>query len=375
MRSSSTPIVIDLFAGAGGLSLGAARAGFEVRLAVELDIEASHTHNQNFPNTRHLQKDISTLHGPELLLEAGLVPGELDGLIGGPPCQGFSVMGKGNVEDHRNDLFGHFMRLVAETRPKFFMAENVPGILNEKYASIRAEALSLVPSEYEMLDPVIVCADTFGVPTTRRRVFFVGFDPRRMKSLSVGAFSAEGAFEPTHVKDALVGLPEYVDEDWKKDPKKGWQVVTKTGTSDFMTRVTNSIPVGVGNRHALDRYLSRLETSGCIGTIHSLEVRLRYDALGYGQSDPISRATKLDPNGFCPTIRAGTGKEKGAFQAVRPIHFKEARVITPREAARLQGFPDWFLLPDSKWHSFRQIGNSVSPPVAEILLSRIISKL
>ena len=93
------------------------------------------------------------------------------------------------------------------------------------------------------------------------------------------------------------------------------------------------------------------------------------------QQDRISKSTRLDPQGFCPTLRAGTGPEKGSFQAVRPIHYQYSRVITPREAARLQGFPDWSKLPDTIWHGFRQIGNSVSPIAAERVLSAIFQKL
>ena len=97
--------------------------------------------------------------------------------------------------------------------------------------------------------------------------------------------------------------------------------------------------------------------------------------LGYGKQDKVSKSTKLKPNGFCPTLRAGTGPDKGSYQAVRPIHYKHARVITPREAARLQGFPDWYQLPETIWHGFRQIGNSVSPIAAEQVLSAIYQKL
>jgi DNA (cytosine-5)-methyltransferase 1 len=87
------------------------------------------------------------------------------------------------------------------------------------------------------------------------------------------------------------------------------------------------------------------------------------------------KAKKLSPTGFCPTLRAGTGSDKGSYQAVRPIHYATNRVITPREAARLQGFPDWFVFHRTKWHSFRQIGNSVSPLLAEQLLKVIFDKL
>ncbi len=93
--------------------------------------------------------------------------------------------------------------------------------------------------------------------------------------------------------------------------------------------------------------------------------------LNPGQQDKVSKSSKLDIDGFCPTLRAGTDNTKGSFQAVRPIHPSQPRVITPREAARLQGFPDWFQFHETKWHSFRQIGNSVCPIVGEKVLSAI----
>ena len=101
----------------------------------------------------------------------------------------------------------------------------------------------------------------------------------------------------------------------------------------------------------------------------------RFGILGYGEMDKISRASRLDPNNFCPTLRAGTGKDRGSFQSVRPIHYSAPRVIAPREAARLQGFPDWFLFHPTKWHSFRQIGNSVSPIVSEAILKPFLKIL
>jgi site-specific DNA-cytosine methylase len=106
-----------------------------------------------------------------------------------------------------------------------------------------------------------------------------------------------------------------------------------------------------------------------------IEVEKRYEKLNFGEQDKISKSVRLKPDGYCPTLRAGTGSDKGSYQAVRPIHFKEPRVITPREAARLQGFPDWFVFHETKWHSFRQIGNSVSPIVAEAILKTIKDSL
>ena len=115
--------------------------------------------------------------------------------------------------------------------------------------------------------------------------------------------------------------------------------------------------------------------NGVYPTKHTDAVKERYKELAHGQQDQISKSKRLDPDGFCPTLRAGTGPEKGSYQAVRPIHYEYARVITPREAARLQGFPDWYKLPDTIWHAFRQIGNSVSPIAAERVLSAIYQRL
>jgi DNA (cytosine-5)-methyltransferase 1 len=127
------PTVIDLFAGVGGLSLGAARAGFTVALAVERDKHALAAHTKNFPKVNHSAADIRRLTGEKLLQAAGLEAGELDGLIGGPPCQGFSIIGHRRVADSRNNLFRKFFSLVAECRQKFFVAENVLGILDGQY--------------------------------------------------------------------------------------------------------------------------------------------------------------------------------------------------------------------------------------------------
>lgn len=170
------PNVIDLFAGVGGLSLGAARAGFNVLGAVELDQFAREAHSLNFPNSIHLSDDIATLDGSRLLSEVGLKAKQLDGLIGGPPCQGFSFIGRQCPNDVRNNLFFHFFRLVAEVRPRFFLAENVPGIMSEKYADLRQKAFSLLSNKYLILEPIKAVASEYGAPTSRTRYFFVGFD-------------------------------------------------------------------------------------------------------------------------------------------------------------------------------------------------------
>jgi DNA (cytosine-5)-methyltransferase 1 len=362
------PIIADLFAGVGGLSLGAARAGFKVACAVELDEQAFQAHESNFPGTTHLARDISMLDGRKLLEEIGVRMGELSGIVGGPPCQGFSSIGLRTAADPRNNLFGDFFRIVSETRPAFFLAENVPGVLVERNAKILSAALAKVPKSYVQLDPFIVKASDYGAPTTRTRVFFYGYDPDRVEVLTREDFEADDP-EDIRVREALAHLPS-MRSTWQSE-EQSWRSVGELDDSEFADRVTDRVPFGVGNKEALDRLKSKGEVSGFLGTRHTQDTIDRFDILGPGKSDPISKCRRLDPDGYCPTLRAGTGPERGSYQAIRPVHHSSPRVICPREGARLQGFPDWFQFHPTKWHAFRQIGNSVSPIVAEALLKTI----
>ncbi|MDB5777903.1 MAG: (cytosine-5-)-methyltransferase [Polaromonas sp.] len=359
---------IDLFCGAGGLTLGAARAGFSVIAGVELDDQAIATHKVNFPKTKHLQLDVASLTGEKLFEETGIINGVLGGLIGGPPCQGFSSMGRKDPDDVRNSLFGHFMRLVSEAQPAFFLAENVPGILLKKNAPVLQAALAQIPDYYHLLSPIEVKASKYGAPTTRTRVFFIGLDSRRLPPLNLADFAPATDMQSVCVSDALSGLDTYV----MAEPPSGktvWDSVGVLPKGAYFERVQDRIPPGMGDPATIERYRTQRLVSGHIGTLHAPKIEERYRNLEPGTQDPVSRSVRLKLDGFSPTLRAGTGPEKGSHQAVRPIHPTMPRVITPREAARLQGFPDWFLLPNTKWHSFRQIGNSVSPLVAEAVLS------
>lgn len=364
--------IIDLFAGAGGLSLGAVRAGFDIAGAIELDEHAVSTHAKNFPLTSHIQKNISELRGKDILKELKISKKDVCGIIGGPPCQGFSTMGKRDLEDPRNNLFNDFFRIVKDLEPDFFLAENVTGILNDKYSEIREEAFSHVTEKYDLLPPLKIKASDFGAPTIRTRIFFIGFHRKKIKSpLQENDFYKQ-ALKAVTVEEALKGLPQEIKPTWLKE-SDSWQPIDKEkfGEDVFFQKVAGQIPIGVGDQASVKRYLDQNLVSGCHGTRHLPEIEKRYRELEFGEQDKISKSVKLKPYGYCPTLRAGTGRDKGSYQAVRPIHYLEPRVITPREAARLQGFPDWFVFHETKWHSFRQIGNSVSPIVAEKILKVI----
>jgi DNA (cytosine-5)-methyltransferase 1 len=357
--------VVDLFAGVGGLSLGAARAGFNVVAAVDLDERANAQHAKNFPRTKHLSEDVAVLSGEKLLRTISVTQSDLYGVIGGPPCQGFSEIGLRGAEDPRNDLFLHFFRLVGSLRPVFYLAENVPGVTHERNRSVRERALAMVPKDYVALPPMLIKASDFGAPTSRARVFFFGYDPARINRLT------QEDFRPRHPDDvrvarALAGLPA-IRATWQSETQS-WRSVARLPTGSYEERTSSMIPEGVGDREALQAYTQRAKVSGFLGTVHEAATKKRFAALRPGAVDSVSKSVRLRMDGYCPTLRAGTGPERGSYQAIRPIHPSSPRVIAPREAARLQGFPDWFQFHPTKWHAFRQIGNSVSPIVAEALL-------
>ena len=367
MSDRSKPKIVDLFAGVGGFSLGAVQAGFELAAAVDLDCHAVEAHQKNFPHASHGHQDLRALTGDDIRDLANLSGRRLTGLIGGPPCQGFSTMGKMRRNDARNKLFFHFFRLVSELKPIFFVCENVLGLLDEKYKALREESLELVSKRYHLLVPFKLSPSDYGAATVRPRIFFVGYAKDSGISLSLDHFKPSPRVKQATVRTALAGLPKRIDPNWQTE-ESGWRRVD-LAASDFAQEINEFVAGSVGDETALGRFLNRSEVSGFLGTAHTREVINRFAKVKPGGVDSVSKFPRLAWDARCPTLRAGTGKDRGSYQAARPIHPTQNRVITTREAARLQGFPDWFVFHPTKWHSFRQIGNSVSPLLSRSLLS------
>jgi DNA (cytosine-5)-methyltransferase 1 len=361
---------IDLFSGVGGLSLGAARAGIEIAGAVENDLNAVEAHKKNFPTTKHITKDITTVRAKELLEAVDLKRNQRLAIIGGPPCQGFSTMGHRQSDDPRNHLFVRFFEIVRKLKPIFFLAENVPGIMDPQNEELRELGLGLVREDYHVLDPVRVAANEFGLPTTRTRYLFVGYKHNYFSHLTEDSF--RGAGVRVLVEEALTGLPPRIFASWREEPQSWRRVEYPDSDTRFWTSIRARVPEMVGDPVAIRRLLEESLVSGFLGTTHSDEVRRRFARVRPGATDRISKARRLELDGYCPTLRAGTGPDRGSHQALRPIHPSADRMITPREAARLQGFPDWFQFSPTKWHSFRQIGNSVCPILAELVMRTIL---
>jgi DNA (cytosine-5)-methyltransferase 1 len=191
-------------------------------------------------------------------------------------------------------------------------------------------------------------------------------DSLRLEDLLVA-----GKKQAITVRQAICDLPspklpkDEKDFDWSSYPP-----VSSSMISEYAKAMRAPPPKNLGWSIAVERFKQGF-ISGLLKTRHSREISRRYARISGGKSDPITRSYKLDWDGHCPTLRAGTGPDRGSFQAVRPLHPGKGRVITVREAARLQGFPDWFVFHPTKWHSFRMIGNSVSPVVAQAVLAAI----
>ncbi len=355
MLGSSRPKLIDLFCGCSGLGLGASQAGFDVACSVDVDPVLTSSHALNFPGGNLLLRDISTVTGA-ILRDA--VGGEVDGIVGGPPCQGFSEIGRSDPQDPRRDLLTHFFRLVRETRPRFFLMENVRGLGYPKNRSFLDAALDLVATDYSILGPMILEASEFGAATKRPRLFVLGFDRNRMERIDESEILAAKRPAVT-VEQAIADLRGALQVE-KVEGFDQWRLGPISSNASSYASLLRS-PDGV--------------TTGLRKTPHRPEIAERFAAVRPGSVDKVGRHPRLAWNGQCPTLRAGTGPEFGSRQAVRPLHPDEPRVITVREAARLQGFPDWFRFHPTVWHSFRMIGNSVSPIAAHALLELVFRKI
>lgn len=366
--------IIDLFSGCGGFSLGAELAGFQTAVAIDIDEDLQRSFSLNFEDSNPLIADVTTLDKAFWKKEFG--DARPIGVIGGPPCQGFSRIGKRDPSDPRNSLIGHFFKQVSILRPKFFVMENVEGLLDEFGAKTLANALEQVADQYEIIGPMVVNAANFGAATERKRVIVVGYDPTDVDPVTAADFVPSASTKVLTVKDAIGDLPNPISISMTPAaaPNLGWAAYPRRKASDY-AQACRTAPDGKLGWKLAKEMLAKKLVSGLLPTAHTKEVRERFSELEQGKTDPISRFPRLRWSGRCPTLRAGTGKDRGSHQSMRPIHPSEPRVITVREAARLQGFPDWFVFHPTMWHSFRMIGNSVSPIVSKAILGTIRSKV
>ena len=361
------PIGIDLFAGAGGLSLGFERAGFDIAAAVEIDPIHCATHEFNFPYCKTICRDVCDIAGSDILRLAGIDGSEVSVVFGGAPCQGFSLIGKRALDDPRNALVHHFVRLVLELRPAYFVFENVKGLTVGRQRQVLDEMVDALAGDYDVLLPYrVLNAADYGVPQNRHRLFLIG----ARKDYPLPNYPQPHVRRVT-VREAIGDLPDA--DDVFELIGRDWAEVRYGQPSDYARKMRGLVddPEDLGYRRSFDPSL----LTSSLRTAHTDKSRRRFSETKWGKVEPISRFLKLDPEGQCNTLRAGTASDRGAFTSPRPIHPHAHRVVTNREAARLHSYPDWFRFHVTKWHGFRQIGNSVPPLLGQAIAGRIIRAL
>lgn len=362
------PIGIDLFAGAGGLSLGFEQAGFDIAAAVEIDPIHCATHEYNFPQTKTICASVINLSGDDIRFRSGLGSREIDVVFGGAPCQGFSMIGKRALDDNRNQLVFHYVRLVRELQPKYCVFENVKGLTLGKHSQFLSELIeALEDAGYNVLMPYkVLNASAFGVPQSRERLFLMA--ARKDQVLPEYPISDGGRVT---VGDAIADIP---DANQFRALEKSDSVKLQWKTdSEYAQRLRGMIKDSTDYSYKRVFEINELTCSSI--TEHTETSRARFIATAPGQTEKISRFLRLSLDGVCNTLRAGTDSARGAHTSPRPIHPIYPRVLTVREAARLHSYPDWFRMHVTKWHGFRQIGNSVPPLLGRAVASAIMQAL
>lgn len=386
--------MVDLFAGAGGLSSGLREAGFQPLYANELVPEFAATYQANHPETRVESKDIRDVNPERLRHELGIQVGELDLVAGGPPCQGFSVNAPTrSLEDERNHLFIEYLRFVKAFQPKRVLIENVPGLVSfEGGRTLEAILGSLGKLGYDA-DVQILYAPHFGVPQTRWRTIILGSRRGELDPLSLFP-------EPRHFAPARVNFTSRLgDRQLVRLPVSTaleMHVTIADAISDLpLLENGERSPVGAAYRSKPVSAYQALLRQGSFGVVNhraprlsktNLE-RLRHIPPGGNWTDipqallplGMQRARRSDhtkrygrpkPNDLASTILTKCDPHWGAY-----FHYEQLRSYSVREAARLQSFNDLYGFEGSLSDQFKQVGNAVPPLMAKAIGGSIAESL
>lgn len=376
-KNSMRPIAVDLFAGAGGMSLGFEQAGFDVAAAIEIDPIHACIHHFNFPNCAVIPHSVRGLAGNDIRKISGIT-GKVHVVFGGAPCQGFSMIGKRVLDDPRNSLVRDFVRIVSELDADYFVFENVKGLTVGGHRRFLEELIDSFDTHgYSVRLPwAVLNAVSYGVPQDRKRLFLLGAKKGLKRPLYPTPITTRSGMDSEielscgpSCEDALDDIP---DADRFRTLLGIDEVRTSAwGTPSPYAREMRCLDAAAWHFGYPRLWDPEILTSSA-RTEHSEISQLRFAETTPGCVEPISRFFKLPRTGVSNTLRAGTDAARGAFTSPRPIHYKYPRCVTVREMARLHGFPDWFRFHRTKWHGARQIGNAVPPPLARAVASSII---
>jgi len=328
---NTKPKYIDLFSGAGGFSLGFDNKGFHNIFSIDIEPNFCQTYKHNFPNHKLIEKDICELSESELKLLKEY--DQIDVVIGGPPCQGFSIagnIGRKFVDDPRNRLFKEFVRVVKEVKPRFFVMENVARLFNHNNGETKKEIIKDFENLGYKVDCKILNSADYGVPQVRKRVIFIG----TLNNVKI-EFPPKEVEKYVSVKDALSSYPKL-----------------ESGEE-------SSIPNHIAMSHSV-QMLNKMSYISDGGDRNEIPLKIR------PKSGDVRKYIKYasDKPSVCVT-----GDMRKIF------HYEQNRALTVRELAKLQSFPDDFVFKGSKISQQQQVGNSVPPRMAEAIAEVIIKMI
>lgn len=350
--------VIDLFCGCGGFSLGFYNAGFKILLGTDIWSDAIQTYKFNFPNTATITQDITNL-SPETILELSKIKKDnIDVIIGGPPCQGFSISGKRILDDPRNILYKSFVRIVNYIQPKAFVMENVPGIIKLFNGQIKNQVIENFSNIGYNVVVKQLCACDYGVPQMRKRVFFVGLNK---KYFGKGVYfnfpdPTYGDTEKPYVtsKEAISDL-DFIDDSIKLDEISKYKLPAINDYQKKMREYSSFLLNHVVTIHTeKTKKIIKMVPDG--GNYKNLPQEL------WSTRKVHIAWTRMNSNKPCFTIDTGHNHH---------FHYRANRVPTVRESARIQSFPDNFKFTGIKTSQLKQVGNAVPPLLAEAIATKL----
>lgn len=380
--------LVDLFAGAGGLSCGLEMAGFYPILANEINPNYAKTYKQNHPNTEVVIDDIREVCNRNIKKILGLKVGELDLLAGGPPCQGFSINAPiRSLDDERNHLFMDYLRIAETLKPKAILIENVPGIISLGKGTVIEKIFKALETMGYSVGLRILFAGHYGVPQMRFRTTIIAIkgkgrsinfpDPiynasavanfTRAKELCINIHPlfAQHLKPFTKVWDAISDLPEIEPGnsnctfDYPALPKSEYQTILRKNSNHIENHICSKLA---------KINLERLKYIPQGGSWRDIPFELLPAGLKRARrSDHTKRYGRLHPEGLCSTVLTKCDPHWGSF-----FHPVQDRVISVREAARIQSFPDSYIFYGSTTQQYEQVGNAVPPFLAKAIGETIL---
>lgn len=319
---------IDLFSGAGGFSLGFSKKGFKNIFSIDIELNSCKTYNYNFPNHNVINKNILELTNQEI--KNLIANNHIHVIIGGPPCQGFSIagnIGRKFADDSRNKLFKEFVRVVKVVEPTYFVMENVARLYNHNKGETKIEIINDFKNIGYKVECKILNSADYGVPQVRKRIIFIG-----TKNNQEILFPKKNVSEYVTVKDALSSYPKLESGQESK------------------------IPNHIAMSHS-KQMLHKMSFISDGGDRNEIPEQIR------PKSGDVRKYIKYSSKKPSVTV---TGDMRKIF------HYEQNRALTVRELAKLQSFPDDFVFKGTKISQQQQVGNSVPPKMAEAIASAII---